>query len=212
MKKLTLNLLLPLAAIAALPQISAAATCQVSRDEVQTLLAKGADPVALSAKLNGCVAKEINTASPALAVVNGIGQSIKDTGSTFYEALTSCGYQPQRKELTCPIEIRQPFGFGGGPALQPAGSYEYVMFCVDSGAGLTPVNTNGVHIHDEALGAVPNWYFSAVVPANQQLFSQPLRGQTLRARAILSWGLPPANCGFAPIWGNQADFRIRLDP
>ena len=214
MRKLTLSILLPIAAWVYLPQVSAAATCQVSRDEVQKMLAKGADPVELSAKLAGCVAKEINTVTgaPGLVATNAIGQSIKDTGSTFYEALTSCGYHPQRKELTCPIEIRQPFGFGGAPALQPVGSYEYVLFCVNSGAGMVPVNTNGVHVHDEAFGAGPNWYFSAVVPANQQLFSQPLRGQTLRARAILSWGLPPANCGFTPIWGNQADFRIRLDP
>ena len=213
MKKLALSILLPIAACAMLPQVAAAASCTVSRDEVQAMLANGADPVELSAKLEGCVAKEIYTATKtAFAPANAIGQNIKDTGSTFFEALTSCGYQPQRKELTCPIEIRQTFGFGGVPALQPAGSYEYVMFCVDSGAGLVPVNTNGVHVHDEAHGKVPNWYLSAVVPANQQLFNRPLRGHTLKARAILSWGLPPANCGFAPIWGNQADFRIRLDP
>lgn len=212
MRKLALSILLPIAACAVLPQVASAAGCTVSRDEVQAMLDKGADPVELSAKLEGCVAKEIYTANPAFAPANGIGQSIKDTGSTFYEALTSCGYQPQRKELTCPIEIRQPFGFGGPPALQPAGSYEYVLFCVNYGAGLVPVNTNGVHVHDEAHGAVPNWYMSAVVPADLRLFSRPLRGQTLKARAILSWGLPPASCQFAPIWGNQADFRIRLDP
>ena len=117
-----------------------------------------------------------------MTAVNAIGQSIKDTGSTFYEALTSCGYHPQRKELTCPIEIRQPFGFAGGPALQPAGSYEYVLFCVNAGAGMVPVNVNGVHVHDEVHGANPNWYLSAVVPADGDLFGVPLRGQTLVQR------------------------------
>jgi hypothetical protein len=38
-------------------------------------------------------------------------------------------------------------------------------------------------------------------------------GSTLRARAILSWAINPfGNCAFNPIWGNQADFQIRLDP
>ena len=75
-----------------------------------------------------------------------------------------------------------------------------------------PVNSNGVHVHDEAFGAMPNWYMSAVVPANQPLFSTPLVGQTLRARAILSWAVPPAGCNAIPVWGNPVDFRIRLDP
>jgi hypothetical protein len=36
--------------------------------------------------------------------------------------------------------------------------------------------------------------------------------QTLKARAILSWGTPVLSCNGAPTWGNQTDFRIRLDP
>ena len=193
---------------------TSAANCVVSRDEVANAIEAGVPAKELAASLEGCVAAEaaVPAGKDALTTVNAIGQSIKDTGSTFYEALTSCGYHPQRKELTCPIEIRQPFGFAGGPALQPAGSYEYVLFCVNAGAGMVPVNVNGVHVHDEVHGANPNWYLSAVVPADGDLFGVPLRGQTLRARAILSWAVPPAGCNAIPVWGNQADFRIRLDP
>ncbi len=185
------------------------AKCTVSRGQVLESLRAGVSSEELVKKYRGCIAEELSETH----IANAVGQSIKDTGSTYYEALTSCGYHPQRKELTCPIEIRQPFGFGGPPALQPAGSYEYVLFCIQTpGGGLVPVNTNGVHVHDEAFGANPNWYMTAVVPANRALFSQPLQGQTLRARAILSWGIPPAGCNATPIWGNQADFRVRLDP
>jgi hypothetical protein len=30
-------------------------------------------------------------------------------------------------------------------------------------------------------------------------------------RSILSWGFPPNNCNFMPIWGNALNYRIRLD-
>ena len=210
---------LTVAAIAgflALQHGNAQAACAVDREEVVRALEDGISTKELADKLDGCVALESldDFGEPPHESSNAIGQSIKDTGSTYYEALIGCGYQAQRKELTCPIEIRRPLGFGGVPALQPVGSYEYVLFCVDmgGGAGLVPVNTNGVHVHDEVHGAGPNWYMSAVVPANEALFSVPLRGQTFRARAILSWAVPPAGCNAFPVWGNQADFRIRLDP
>ncbi len=195
-----------------MPSAVAATDCQVRRTDILSELAKGADPEKLAVKYAGCVAANGVLEPDPLPSNKAIGQVIKNTGSTHYEAITSCGYHPQRKELTCPIEIRQPVGFGGVPALQPAGSYEYVLFCVNSGAGYRPVNTNGVHVHDEAFGAAPNWYLSAVVAADAALFSQPLIGQTMKARAILSWAMPPAGCNFVPVWGNQADFQIRLDP
>ena len=184
------------------------AQCIVSREDVLNRLEQGISTEELSQQLKGCIAEEV-------AADNGVvstKQIIKNTGSVRYEAITSCGYHPQRKELTCPIEIRQQSGYGGTPALQPVGSYEFVLFCVESPAGLVPVNTNGVHVHDESFGVNPNWYMTAVVPANGALFSQPLVGQTLRARAILSWAVPPGGCNAVPIWGNQADFKIRLDP
>ena len=184
------------------------AQCVVSRDEVLKKLEQGVSTEELSEQLKGCVAEEAVDANGDILAK----QLIQNTGSVFYEAITSCGYHPQRKELTCPIEIRQQFGYGGMPALQPVGSYEYVLFCVQTPAGLVPVNTNGVHVHDESFGVNPPWYMTAVVAANGALFSQPLVGQTLRARAILSWAVPPGGCNAIPVWGNQADFKIRLDP
>ena len=184
----------------------------------------------IAAKYNGCTADDATPASSsgtlATSESTGYGSSaagtpqqptspptqiITNTGSTFYEAIKSCGYHPQREELACTIEIRQRFGFSG-PICNGPGSHEFVTFCVDYGAGFVLVNVNGFHIHDEMFNVNPNWYFAAVVQSDWRLLSLPNNGRTLRARAILSWAFPVLNCGGAPTWGNQADFRIRLDP
>lgn len=183
--------------------------CEFTSDQILGDLKAGLSGEQLNKKYSACLQSQ----PPSPNKVLSDAMVIKDTGNTFFEAITSCGYHSQRKELTCPLEIRQPWGFSGTPALQPAGSYEYVQFCVDYGAGMVPVNVSGVHVHDEAFGVSPNWYTSVVVAADETLFSQPLVGQTLKARAILSWAFPPnGNCNFPPPWGNQADFKIRLDP
>jgi hypothetical protein len=195
----------------------------VSRDQVLSDVKAGLSELSLFRKYAGCTAADLHNDPKELAAgvdaltAEGSVQVISNTGSTFWEAFTGCGYHPQRKELTCPIEIRQRFGYGGPPAIQPAGSFEYVQFCVDTGAGLLPVNVSGVHVHDEVFGVLPNWYMTAVVAADADrrpdLFAQPLNGRTLPARAILSWAINPfGNCQFKPVWGNQADFHIRLDP
>lgn len=188
--------------------------CIISREEVLEMLAKGVPSEEIQKKIVGCMAADAADPKTALQVnnENKHSQEIKNTGSVRYESITACGYHPQRKELTCPIEISQSSGYGGGPALQPAGSYEYVLFCVNAGNGWVPINTNGVHVHDEAFGESPSWYTTAVVPVNAAMFSQPLIGQTLRAKAILSWAVPPANCQATPVWGNESQFQIRLDP
>jgi hypothetical protein len=140
-----------------------------------------------------------------------IGILAEGASDTSWERMTSCGYQPQRKEATCRIEIRQQFGYGGPP---PGGGTQFVQLCVDygNGEGLVPVNVNGVNVHDEVFGERPPWSFSAVIPADERLFSQLLDGRTLAARTILSWEISPGgNCEFIPAFGNRLDFRIRLD-
>ena len=69
-----------------------------------------------------------------------------------------------------------------------------------------------MHVHDEQFGEQPNWYFSAIIQANTKLQAIVQNGQTLKARAILSWAAIPNSCTYRPVWGNQADFRIKLDP
>jgi hypothetical protein len=213
---------------AGLSGLSAQSTCTVTRNQILADRAAGLTSEQIRAKYAGCTAASSTAATSTAETVpspadldqpapenpsNPPYQIITDTGSTAYEAITSCGYHPQREELACTVEIRQRFGFGGGIGAGP-GSHEYVLFCVDygDGAGLVPVHTNGFHIHDEGFGVNPNWYFSAIVQSNDRLLGLANNGITLKARAILSWAVPPAGCFGAPWWGNQADFRIRLDP
>jgi hypothetical protein len=207
--------------VAGLGGLPASATCTATRQQVLADLNAGLTAEDINAKYTGCVADDsvpvtgTATASPKVASFPNpqtpSTEIITNTGSTFYEAIKGCGYHPQRKELACNIEIRQRFGFGGN-VCAAAGSHEFVLFCVDYGAGLVPVNVNGFHVHDEGFGVNPSWEFAAVVQSDWKLLSQPYKGQTLKARAILSWGTPVLACNGAPTWGNQADFRIRLDP
>jgi hypothetical protein len=140
-------------------------------------------------------------------------QVITPIGNTDWEQIESCGYHPQRKELACSIRIKRINGYGGMIGMGP-GSFEYVRFCLDygDGAGLVSVNLREVHLHDESRGAPPSWYFAVIVPADERLSRLPLNGRTLKARARLSWLNPPMGCFGGVRWGNQADFRIRLDP
>lgn len=184
--------------------------CTVSRDQIAADLAAGVAAADLAVKYANCVAADQTTPPIPVPVVYP-SETITNTGSTTYEAIKSCGYHPQREEANCTVEIRQSYGFGG-PICKAPGSHEYLLFCVDYGAGLVPVNTNGVHVHDESLGAQPMWSFSATIQSNAALLQLPNNGRTLKGRVILSWGLPPAGCNSRPFWGNQSDFRFRLDP
>jgi len=134
-------------------------------------------------------------------------------GSLFYEEMSCCGYDPQRRAFACPIQIKQNFGFGGSPL---PGSREYVVHCVADNAGiLRPVGTDSVHLSNST--ANPRWQFAVVANAIRNLhLVQPMNGLTRRARSILSWGFDPINasgnvCNFVPVWGNALDYRIRLD-
>lgn len=194
--------------LAGLARSGQAQTCVVSRDEVLSALANGVNAEELAHKYNGCVAADKPLQSE---VISSLSEVITNTGNTYFEAIKSCGYQPQREEANCTVEIRQRWGFGG-PICKAAGSHEFLLLCVDLGAGLVPVQMNGVHVQDESWGVSPGWSFSATIQSNAALLALPNDGRTLKARVILSWALPIRSCVAKPIWGNQSDFRIRLDP
>jgi hypothetical protein len=191
-----------------------AATCPPDRNNIQSSAMAGETADKISADLAGClpspIAGAVPPGPPFAQVISNPGGS-----STFWEAIESCGYHPQRKEAACPIQIRQMNGYAGGIGAGP-GSTEFVLFCVDFGlgAGLEPIHVNGFHLHDSI--APPAWDFAAVIQSNAKLLAQLSQGQSLRARAILSWMINPGvgavPCNFVPVWGNRSDFRIRLDP
>ena len=71
-------------------------------------------------------------------------------GSTFYEDMACCGYNPQRGQFACPVRIKQTFGFGPAPF---PGSREHVLTCVQQpGGGFVPVARDSVHLADEIWG------------------------------------------------------------
>lgn len=151
---------------------------------------------------------------PAAAFFNSVRQCAAvnipgQTGSTFYEEMSCCGYDPQKRQFACPVRIKQNFGFGPSPF---PGSHEYVLSCVFSAAagGFVPVALNRVHLSDS--NDQPAWMFAVVANAQANLGTVlPLNQATARARSILSWNAVPRDCNYKPIWGNTIEYRIRRD-
>lgn len=137
------------------------------------------------------------------------GATVSNLGSLFYEQMSCCGYDPQRRMFACPVTIKQGFGFGPAPL---PGSREYVLNCVANNNNvLVPVAVDSVHLANAMTGNPP-WQFAVIASANQNLHTvYPMDGQTRRARSILSWGFQPTSCNFRPIWGNALNYNIRRD-
>jgi hypothetical protein len=136
------------------------------------------------------------------------GAKVAFTGSLYYEEMSCCGYDPQRRTFACPVKIKQPFGFGAAPL---PGSREYVYHCIADAAGVfQPVGDDSVHLANSVLA--PTWQFAVVANANNNLqLVQPMSGAARRARSILSWNLRPTSCNYQPIWGNVLEYTVRLD-
>lgn len=142
--------------------------------------------------------------------VKQCGARVSQLGSLYYEEMSCCGYDPQRRQFGCPVKVKQTFGFGGAPL---PGSREYVLHCVaDATGNLVPVGRDSVHLANEMLGNNPTWQFAVITNAHRNLQTiYPMNGGTRRARSILSWGFEPTSCNFQPIWGNALNYHIRLD-
>jgi hypothetical protein len=153
-------------------------------------------------------AAKVLPADPFHVAARQCGAQVRILGSIFYEEMSCCGYDPQRRQFACPVKIKQPFGFGGSPL---PGSREHVLHCVADAAGvLQPVGNDSVHLSNSNFQ--PTWQFAVIAAAKDNLqLVQPMNGQPRRARSILSWQLTPTNCNYQPIWGNSLDYTIRLD-
>ncbi|MFO1418546.1 MAG: hypothetical protein U1E83_07725 [Methylotetracoccus sp.] len=163
---------------------------------------------ALYDKYQFCAKDESPVINPFLVGARNCGARVGYTGSLYFEEMSCCGYDPQRRTFACPVKIKQPFGFG--PAENP-GSREYVLNCVaDASGALQPVGLDSVHLADSQF--VPSWQFAVVTNGHRNLdLIQPTNGQERRARSILSWNFVPTGCNYQPIWGNWLDYKIRLD-
>jgi hypothetical protein len=178
--------------------------------------ASDADKLAVEAKLyetyKGCAqdGELIAPTSSFFVAARQCGAAVSNLGSLFYEEMSCCGYDPQRRQFACPVKIKQPFGFGGAPL---PGSREHVLHCVANANGvLVPVGHDSVHLANALAGQNPTWQFAVIAAANENLYTvYPMNGQTRRARSILSWALQPTGCNYQPIWGNALNYQIRLD-
>jgi hypothetical protein len=216
--QLTASALLAVTALLLAGEAAAAPTCgpEVKAQIVEELAAASkfdtADQSELEAKLYDqyqfCADDGIKASGAFLAAARRCGAKVGYAGSLFYEEMSCCGYDPQRRAFACPVTVKQNFGFG--PAPNP-GSREYVLHCVADATGvLRPVGFDSVHLADS--NASPSWQFGVVAHAIEQLdLVQPMDGAPRRARSILSWNLRPTGCDYQPIWGNWLDYRIRLD-
>ncbi len=178
--------------------------------------ASDADKLAVEAQLyekfQGCIqdSQLVTSTSSFFVAARQCGAAVSNLGSIFYEEMSCCGYDPQRRQFACPVKIKQTFGFGPAPL---PGSREHVLHCMaDANGVLVPVGHDSVHLANALPGQVPTWQFAVIAAANQNLHTvQPMNGQTRRARSILSWALQPTGCNYQPIWGNALNYRIRLD-
>ncbi|MGY6216353.1 hypothetical protein ACW73L_14435 [Methylolobus aquaticus] len=212
-------LMLAAAGLVGIPQIvTAAPACgpEIKAEIAKQLNSAANLPEAEQLKLQAqlyeqyqfCAKDDTPPASAFLTAARMCGAAVGYTGSLFYEEMSCCGYDPQRRTFACPVKVKQTFGFG--PAPNP-GSREYVLNCVADDAGvLRPVGYDSVHLADSRLR--PTWQFAVVANAVDHLgLVQPMNGGLRRARSILSWDFKPTDCDYKPIWGNWLDYRIRLD-
>jgi hypothetical protein len=205
-----------------LPSTAAAQTAPcdsaaIKEEVAKALTALDAQPAdsreALEAELYEKYQFCLQNAVPSSTFANAAracGATVSNLGSLFFEEMSCCGYDPQRRQFACPVKIKQNTGFGGTPL---PGSREHVLHCVADAAGvLQPVGRDSVHLSNAIAGSSPTWQFAVIAAANQNLQTvYPMNGQTRRARSILSWGFTPNGCNFVPIWGNALNYRIRLD-
>lgn len=202
------------------PQASAAPACSASIKEVvaRTLDAASKQGAAELARVEAqlyqnyayCAADglQVPSTDPIFTAARQCGASLSYLGSTYFEDMSCCGYDPQRRTFACPVRVRQNVGFGPSPL---PGSREYVLNCVQDAAGVyQPVAVDSVHLSNSAF--LPSWQFAVVANANNNLhLVQPMNGAQRNARSILSWGLQPTSCTYRPIWGTVLNYRIRLD-
>jgi hypothetical protein len=184
--------------------------CTATRSQIEADALSGLTYAQIQAKYAGCQGQP--SSQKYFPIYNDY--KVWTNFNINWEFLDSCGYHPQAGFLACTIEIEDTTGYLGKPGAGPV-SFENVLFCLDfnDGNGLVPIGLGNVHVHDEAFGVNPSWWFSVAIPDNAKLFGTPLNGKTYYARALLSWLFAPANCGDNLItWGGWLDFKVRLDP
>ena len=136
--------------------------------------------------------------------------------STYYEEVKEVGFYPQERRLEAVLDIKQPYGYGGG--LGSIGSYEYVGLYVnwngdgdynDTGEDVGVAN---VHVFDPCNVNAKKLPIHYAVYRDVTPLPTLRPGTVIRVMALLSWQVPPTGPNFVPIWGNRIERWIRIDP
>jgi hypothetical protein len=134
--------------------------------------------------------------------------------STEFEQLYCIGLDPETGQLTGVLTVKQGHGYSGKPCT--AGSREYVAFWVDWGSGFRYEGTASVAVYD--FGWLPpaglEYNVSLPVDLLSRLRSRRESLNTVKVRAVLSWGTPSstADPNGPVVWGNILESRIPIPP
>jgi hypothetical protein len=134
---------------------------------------------------------------------------------TRYEQLECVGALPEENIISATFKVKLPYGFNGG--LCTPGSHEYIRFFIDwdndgdytdfdEDLGLVSVN---VHDIQEAKKSPLCYAACKSFKSPRSNCQDPL---VVKARAILSWQVPPTGPSFIPPWGNVMECWIQIAP
>ena len=175
--------------------------------QIQSALKNPASLAASSAYLSN-LGVDVSAVLKALAATSG---------NTDYEQLECIGLEEgdgNPDALAATLVIKLPTGYLGSPCF--AGSYEYVAFWIDWGAGWVWVGTTSTNVHDIAAIPLEGLSFAVLLPVNLNAHRKTCEEGpvTAQVRAILSWNSPPppSNPDFVPVWGNRLDTNILVNP
>lgn len=138
-------------------------------------------------------------------------------GNTYYEELKCVGLNTNLDTLVAIIQIKRPYGYGGGPC--KAGSKEYVTFWGDfnnNNIFETCLGTVSVDVHDLADIPAEGLMYALALPVDLKHYRKPCdEGPVVvPIRAILSWQVDPScfNPNYVPTWGNREDTLVHVTP
>ncbi len=135
---------------------------------------------------------------------------------TTYEELTCIGFNADQNRLEAVVQVKLPVGYSGGNCA--TGSFEYIRFFVDYGAGFEDAGLAAINVHD--IPTQPDCAKDSEKPLSfsaSVLLTPPVKNCHTPVlpvvRAILSWNsVPPSDANWPPVWGNHLDRHIQLKP
>jgi hypothetical protein len=134
---------------------------------------------------------------------------------TTFEELKCIGLLPEANFLEALLQVKLPFGFLGD--LCTGGSKEYVRFFIDWNGDGDFVDFNedvgvvSADVYD--IPQVEEFHLCyALGETFRALRATCKRPYVVRARAILSWQVPPTGPNFVPVWGNVVECWVQVKP